>query len=93
MEELLKQVLSRIEAMDRRLEGVDTRLEAVDIKIDRVENKVDLLQQGLDSHHIENIEADNRLLETIHTTNDRLDYQREKISKTEEEIYLLKQKH
>ncbi|MDQ0873139.1 vacuolar-type H+-ATPase subunit I/STV1 [Paenibacillus sp. V4I3] len=72
MEELLKQIL--------------TKLEVMDLKIDRI-------QQTLDAHHVENIETDNKLLEAIQTTNERLDFQRDKISKTEEEIYLLKQKH
>lgn len=100
MEELLKKMMlqlegmdARLKTMDTRLESVDARLEGMDTRLEAVDTKVDRIQLTLDSHHIENIESDNRLLETIHTTNDRLDFQRDKISKTEEDVYLLKQKH
>ncbi|KRE86379.1 hypothetical protein ASG89_10200 [Paenibacillus sp. Soil766] len=86
MEELLHKIMLQLETMDTRLESMDARLENVETKIDRI-------QLTLDSHHIENIESDDRLLEAIHTTNDRLDFQRNKISKIEEDVILLKQKH
>jgi hypothetical protein len=93
MEELLHKIMLKLETMDTRLKGVDTRLESMDIRLENVETKIDRIQLTLDSHYLENIESDNRLLEAIHTTNDRLDFQRDKISKTEEDLYLLKQKH
>jgi hypothetical protein len=97
MEELLHKIMLKLETMDTRLKGVDTRLESMDTRLEsrleNVETKIDRIQLTLDSHHLENIESDNRLLEAIHTTNDRLDFQRDKISKTEEDLYLLKQKH
>ncbi|MEW9702866.1 hypothetical protein [Paenibacillus sp. SI8] len=62
-------------------------------RLGRIEDKIDSLKASVDSQHTENIEADEKLLEAIRTTNDRLDYQRNKLSKTEEELYLLKQKH
>lgn len=78
MEELLKQIL--------------TELQDVKTSVNRLESKVDRIEVSLSEQHIENIEADNRLLEAIRTTNDRLDFQRDKLSRTEEDIYLLKQK-
>jgi division protein CdvB (Snf7/Vps24/ESCRT-III family) len=93
MEELLHKIMLKLETMDTRLKAVDTRLESMDTRLENVETKIDGIQLTLDSHHLENIESDNRLLEAIHTTNDRLDFQRDKISKTEEDLYLLKQKH
>ncbi|CAN7723966.1 hypothetical protein LJR153_006070 [Paenibacillus sp. LjRoot153] len=68
-------------------------LKKIMLQLENVESKIDRIQLTLDSYHIENIESNNRLLAAIHTTNDRLDFQRDKISKTEEDLYLLKQKH
>ncbi|KRE75402.1 hypothetical protein [Paenibacillus sp. Soil750] len=72
--------------MEELLNKIRLQLETVDAKIDRI-------QLTLDSHYLENIESDDRQLEAIYTTNDRLDFQRNKISKIEEDLYLLKQKH
>lgn len=78
MEEILKQILDKVNSIDSEMKQVNQRL--------------DRIEQNMSEQHIENIEADNRLLEAIRTTNDRLDFQRDKLSRAEEELYLLKQK-
>ncbi|OCT11134.1 hypothetical protein A8709_05455 [Paenibacillus pectinilyticus] len=63
------------------------------LQLERMDAKIDRIQHTMESHHLENIDSNNRLLKVIHSMNDRLDFQRNKITKIEEDIYLLKQKH
>jgi hypothetical protein len=82
----------KMDRLDHKVDRLDLKVNQLDHKVDRLELKVDVLQQSVVEKHIENIEAANKLLLAIQTTNDRLDFQRDKLSKTEEEIYLLKHK-
>lgn len=92
MDTRLQVMETKLDAVDTRLEAMDTRLEAVETKLESMDTKIDRIQHTMNSQHIENIESDSRLLKEIHSMNDRLDFQRNKITKTEEDLYLLKQK-
>jgi hypothetical protein len=77
-EELLKQILSKLDHMESEITDIKTAVTRIDSK--------------MDTQHMENIRADEKLLEAIRTTNDRLDFHRNKVSIMEEDIHLLKQR-
>lgn len=78
----MKQILDKLALMDAEAKSLRSEMN----------NRFDLLEAKIDAYHVENIEADNRLMEAIKETNDRLDFQRSKIAKAEEELFVLKQK-
>ncbi|RAV21868.1 hypothetical protein DQG23_07375 [Paenibacillus contaminans] len=77
IEQLLNRILTELSEIQRT---VATKQDVAEI--------IALLQ----SYHAENIAADEKLLEGIRTTNDRLDFQRERLIRAEEELYLLARK-
>jgi predicted nucleic acid-binding Zn-ribbon protein len=98
MEELLKQILARLEGLESKVDSIESKVEFIESKVDSIESKmatkedIKEVKSLLMEFHGENISADEKLLEGIRTTNDRLDFQRDKVIKVEEELYLIKQK-
>lgn len=77
MEEMLKQVLQELKEIKS---DMATKRDVQDIK------------ELLHAYHAENIATDDKLLEAVRTTNDRLDFQLGRLAKTEEAVYLIQQK-
>ena len=82
MEEILKKIL---EELDKIRTDIDELRQDTNVGLDMIIRKID-------EYHAENIHADNKLLELIQSTNDRLDFQRDKLAKAEEDLHVLKQK-
>jgi hypothetical protein len=95
-EHLLNKILDKLQAVEDKVQSIENELIATNKRLEEFQSETGThfvdIKKMISENQIENIESDNRLLEAIHTTNDRLDFQRDKISKTEEDLYLLKQK-
>jgi hypothetical protein len=104
MEELLQRILTELSEIQRTMA---TKQEVAEIQrtMEETKREVAEIQRTmaakqdvaeiialLQSYHAENIAADEKLLEGIRTTNDRLDFQRERLIRAEEELYLLARK-
>ncbi|WP_127587809.1 hypothetical protein [Paenibacillus koleovorans] len=87
MEQLLREIITQLSRIDSRLDTLETRFDALETNMN---NRFDQLNKKLDDYQAENIAADEKLLEMIGVTNDRLDFQMSRIVKNEEEIFFLK---
>ena len=74
------------------VEELQDRVGSLQDKVERLESKVEGLQQVIEAQYIENVEAINRLMEAVKVTNERLDFQRDRLFKSEEDIFLLKRR-
>ncbi|NQX60232.1 hypothetical protein [Paenibacillus qinlingensis] len=96
-EQLLNKILDKLQAVEDKVQSIENSLQVTNNRLEDFQSETSVhfseIKKMISENQIENIESDNRLLAAIHTTNDRLDFQRNKISKTEEDLYLLKQKH
>jgi len=90
MEELLQRILTELSEIQRTMA---TKQEVAEIQR-TMATKQDVAEiiALLQSYHAENIAAYEKLFGGIRTTNVRLDFQRAKLIRAEEELYLLARK-
>lgn len=75
--------------MATELKGIKANM-ATKQDIELINNKLDSLSEKIDAQHIENINADNRLLNEIQTLNEGVIFINRKIADAELEINLIK---
>jgi archaellum component FlaC len=89
MEELLKQIISKLNSMELDLKEVKTNLKEVKSSVNQIETSVLRLEE---SQPADIISILHNINDKVSSIDNRLDYQLGKIAKNEEELYLLKQK-
>ncbi|MFB9276136.1 hypothetical protein [Cohnella cellulosilytica] len=82
----------KFDSLENRFDTLEGRFDTLENRFDTLEKKVDRIDSKLDEYHLENIAADEKLLSAIQLTNERLDYQRARLAKAEEDIHLLQQR-
>lgn len=49
MEELLRQILNRLDGMDKRFDKIDARLDKIELRLDKIETRLDQMDARLDN--------------------------------------------
>ncbi|WP_284641933.1 hypothetical protein [Paenibacillus silviterrae] len=75
MEEMLKLILAKMDEMNEQIGGLRNEMNG---QIGGLRNEMNerftKLEQDIRARHVENIEADNRLIEAVRMMNDRLEF-------------------
>jgi predicted nucleic acid-binding Zn-ribbon protein len=87
MESKIEGIESQMEGMGTKIEGLESRMEAMESNVgnltatvatksdtDTIGQQLSRLENKLDSYHSENIVTDEKLLEGVRTTNDKVDF-------------------
>ncbi len=83
MEHMLKEIISKLDGLDRRMETMENRMGALENRMDRMERKVDAIEeQVVKNSENEKLNALAKSMEFIKAT----------VFRHEEDLYFIKQK-